>query len=185
VGEHVAVAARPVRPRLERVGDERTLMHTAPYVVVLLLGCGGRLADDGSEAGRGNADASAARSSSLGSSGVDLPPDCTPEVALNCPGSSQGYSCATNPEVPGSWLACSAPTATSDYCCMAWNHPIEPCVGDNRLTTACSVTADTLTTFVFQCNNEADSPSTLNAALVCDAGIPDPDGIHADFCCHF
>jgi hypothetical protein len=209
VGNPRVVAARPMRHRLEPVGAERTVMRIAPYIVVSVLGCGGRLADGGSEVGRANADASAASSGggygsstggsgsggnssggstsggSVGSSGADAPPDCSSDSALNCPGNSHGYNCETNPEVPGSWLACSAPTARSDYCCMAWNYPLEPCVGDNQLTTACAATTDTFAMFSFQCNNKSDSPSTLNVALACGAGTPDPDGFHTDFCCHF
>jgi hypothetical protein len=142
---------------------------------IATAGCGGKLlSEGGSNAVGGNSGATVSS---------EVPPYCSRDAALDCPGNAQGFSCTSNPEFVGSWLSCSTPTTGSGYCCILWNFPLDPCTPDNSLADVCPARDDAPTTFAYQCLGKADDPRLLDSSLTCAAGIPDADGIHVDFCC--
>jgi hypothetical protein len=160
--------------------------------LLVIVGCGGKLAEDDSGARNASDDAAAsdasgdsAASNTSGLSPAGAPQGCSIDSALRCPGGTHGYSCLSNPETDDSMLSCSTPTTALGYCCFRWSYPIDPCTPDNALSDLCPAPGDAPTAFAYQCNNGADNPTSLNSALTCGAAVPDADGVHVDFCCAF
>jgi hypothetical protein len=124
---------------------------------------------------------------SSSSSGGPVPSSCTADASIDCAGGASGFSCASggNPEAEEPSLTCSIPTTSSDgtddYCCF-YGFPSSPagCMPDDYLTSTCP----DFGSYGFQCGAGED-PSAFDAQLDCSSGIPDPDGLHDDYCCTY
>jgi hypothetical protein len=122
-------------------------------------------------------------SSSSGSSSGGVPSSCTLDSSLTCAGGATGYACQSgnNPEAEDSAISCSEPVAANgedDFCCFTWTWGDTACAPDDSLTNVCPDPGS----YGYQCQPQVD-PSDLDALLTCSTGVPDPDGIHSDYCC--
>lgn len=110
-------------------------------------------------------------------------PGCTSTTDATCSG--QAYSC-----VPGSFpygvegvtLECSSPvvqaSGDSSFCCTpSTGTQTSECTWNSASSSSCSSLA-------FKCKAGAD-PATLDPQLTCNAGSPDADGTHTDYCCAY
>jgi hypothetical protein len=184
------------------------------FLLTLVAACGGQTSgavdrgqgDGGSSSSGGGSggDASSssgggsggdASSSSSGSSGTDggAPPlaGCTQDPTLNCLGvDPYGYSCADggNPEAQDPGLSCAHyvppganPPQTSFCCFSGFVGSPTTCEPDSTL----AVSVCPLRSYVYQCDG-AYSPTSTNPSLQlqCGAPVPDPDGMHFDYCCY-
>ena len=120
------------------------------------------------------------------SSGVVVPTGCTLDNTLGCVGGADGYACAigSNPETEDPSLSCSTPALASgedDYCCYSgFTGSSTTCYADDSLTSACPDP----TSYGYVCA-AGDDPTSYDATLVCSTPVPDPDGVHDDFCCTY
>ncbi len=139
------------------------------------------------DSGGGSGSGSGSSGGSSGSgSGVVAPAGCTADGTVSCAPGTDGYSCdaGDNPEVEDPTLSCSTPVASGSedlYCCYTGftgdPSTFEP---DDGLTQACPDP----TSYGYVCAS-GDDPSSYDASLTCSDSVPDPDGVHDDFCCTY
>lgn len=129
-------------------------------------------------------DGSSGSSSSSGSGGG--PVGCAADPAIDCSGGGDGFACAAgdNPENENPSFSCSTPVgngAVEDYCCFqGFPSSSVTCVPDDVLTSVCPDPD----TYGYQCDS-GDVPSSFDALLNCSTAVPDPDGVHVDYCCTY
>jgi hypothetical protein len=137
----------------------------------------------GSSSGSSSGGVGSSSSGGSSSSSGGVPTGCTVDDTVDCSGGASGYACAVgdNPESEDPALSCSTPTSAAgedDFCCFLWTFGGAQCVPDDELTAVCPDP----TSYGYQCDS-GDDPSSLSSALNCSAPVPDPDGVHDDFCC--
>lgn len=107
------------------------------------------------------------------------PPGCIEQEPIACVEGRTEWSCTPgeSPPILGLCILSQADAGDSGrdaFCCIP---PISGgCVLDDTLTECTGQYVGYL------CEMGTD-PASLDSALTCSGGVPDPDGVHVDFCC--